>query len=431
MISNMEKSITTEYLVHNESNFTLKILFGPMFGCELHLTAEDYFLIINSKNSLFPANAEVALEHAHSAHYTYNTLYIPYDLPAPNILFRLSSLSGYEGEKAVGIDVYGLSDTYTTELCENEIFTHENICFAFKQSRDKWSDKIINYKPLNAKRNNRSESDDLLATKKTKRLTFLFLSVMLVTSLVITFFYFYNSHASQYDNRIATLNKELSGNSMSFNIVKGRDDEVIFVLVSQKHEMEWLKEALSKLNENSRVVPVWLAQQKKTVVSQLVQAGHPVLQIDDSLPLHPVIAVHRQLEKIEEESLKSDVLKKIPYALGAEVLFIPKENLLTEARNGLDSLNIQYRQVKASTGYSLIIRDALSDVILLRLSDFIENFRSKWGSEMINFSVNLDDNWLLNKSYIDSNDGYLFLNPRHWYFPLNLGDISRDQYNQK
>ncbi|WP_240987353.1 PrgH/EprH family type III secretion apparatus protein [Erwinia piriflorinigrans] len=427
----MEKPINTEYLERNGSNFTLKILFGPMFGCELHLIAEDYFLIINSKKSLFPANAEVSLEHVHSAHYTYNTLYIPYDLPAPNILFRLSSLSDYEGDKAVGIDVYGLSDSYATELYENEIFTHENICFAFKQSSDKWSDKIINYNPFKRECDNPSEACDFLTTKKNRRLIFLSFSGMLVSLLIITFIYFYSSDVSQFDNRMATLNKELTGNSMSYNIVKSRDDEIIFVLVSQKQELEWLKEALSKLNENGRVVPVWLAQQNKTVVSQLVQAGHPVLQIDYSSPVHPVIAVYRELEKNEEEILKSEVLKKIPYALDAEVLFNPKENLLTEARNGLDNLNIQYRQVKASTGYSLIIRDALSDVILLRLSDFIENFRSKWGSEMINFSVNLDDNWLLNKSYIDSNDGYLFLNSHHWYFPLNLGDMSRAQYNQK
>ncbi|EDA8457966.1 hypothetical protein A4K18_24395, partial [Salmonella enterica subsp. enterica serovar Bredeney] len=34
--------------------------------------------------------------------------------------------------------------------------------------------------------------------------------------------------------------------------------------------------------------------------------------------------------------------------------------------------------------------------------------------------INLNENWLQNKSYLENinGDGYVFLDPSHWYFPL-------------
>lgn len=430
MNKNIEKPITTDYVNKYKSNFTLKILFGPMFGCELHLTEEDYFFIINSKNSLLPVSSGSSLEHAHSTHYTHNTLFIPCDFPAPNVLFRLSSLFRNERGSAVGIEVYDSSEISITEIYENEVFIHENIRFAFKHSQEKWSDEIAGYKSSNIAINRSSQTGYTRDSRKIfRRITFS-LSIVTITLLVLILIYLYN-HTNSNQNHMTFLNQIISSTLAPVTIVKSRDKQTIFVLVSKKHEMERLRKTISINVENIKIIPLWVAQQKKIIVSQLIQLGYPVLQLDYSSPLHPVIIVHKKLDKNEEDSLKSVVLEKIPYALGTEVLFKSIEILLADARRGLDSLNIQFRQVGAGVGYSLIIRDALSDIILHRLADFIENFQLKWGNEVINFSINQDENWLINKSYVDSNDGYLFLTPRHWYFPLNLGEMSHEQYQQK
>ncbi|CCP07019.1 Protein prgH [Erwinia amylovora MR1] len=243
--------------------------------------------------------------------------------------------------------------------------------------------------------------------------------------VVISTGYFYK--VNDYENHVLTLNETLSDVSFPFDIVKDRDNRFIYILVSNLHDLEWLKEALFKLKEKTSVVPVWISQQKKIVVSQLLQVGYPVLQLVYNTPLKPVIAVSRQLTSNEEESLKIAVLKNIPYATEVGIIIKSKEQLLSDARNGLDRLNIHYRQINTNTGYSLIVRDALSDVVISTLRHFIKEFEFKWGNNIVNFSINLDENWLVNKSYIDSTNGYLFLNPQHWYFPINSGEIKSDR----
>ncbi|AUX72530.1 PrgH/EprH family type III secretion apparatus protein [Erwinia pyrifoliae] len=428
MISNVKDSNTTKSIYCNNTNFTLKILFGPMFGCELHLTSEDYFIIIDSESSIRHKNPESALASVHSAHYASNTLYIPCNLPSPNILLQLSK--SFQGDEGISVDIVINQPThsYQVVLHENEIFTDEHVRFAFKRNDEEWHENISNYSFHQAQQAGLEHNKSHHLKITNLRLISL-VSVILMVTLFITAGYFYKTN--EYENHVSTLNDSLSGISFPFDIVKDRDSKFIYILVSKLHEMEWLKEALVKLQENSSVVPVWITQQKKIVVSQLLQVGYPILQLAYSRPSQPVIAVYRQLTLDEEESLKTTVLEFIPYATDVEIIIKSKEQLLSEARNGLDSLNIQYRQIITNTGYSLIIRDALSDVIISTLRHFIQEFELKWGNKIVNFSVNLDENWLLNKSYIDSTNGYLFLNPHHWYFPLNSGEINNDRSVQR
>lgn len=424
MIRDLEQKNIAKPTSHAKINYTLKILFGPMFGCELHLTAEDYFIIINPRSSLQQMDSESTPAQAHSAHYTHNTLYIPCDFASPNILLRLSNLCHNDENLSAVIEIYRSSERYETVLHENEIFTDEHIRFSFKRSDIEWAEEIRDYNLLQVNKTTLTRNSTVTFPKKTNRHAIFFTSGLLVILLLIISVYWYKNNA--YDAHVSTLSEVLSGVSAPFDIVKSRDNKLIFVLVSRLQEMEWVKEALYKLKEDNSVIPVWITQHKKLVIAQLVYAGYPVLQLDYSLPKHPVLAVYRQLTKTEEESLKSAVLKNILYASDVEIIVKTKEELLIEARNGLDSLNIKYRQINTNKGYGFIIRDALSDTILAASRRFIKDFELKWGNNIITFSIHLDENWLLNKSYIDSTNGYLFLNPRHWYFPLKSGDKYRE-----
>jgi len=183
--------------------------------------------------------------------------------------------------------------------------------------------------------------------------------------------------------------------------------------------MEWAKEAINKMHIQENIFLVLLSKNKKDIIDELSQMGYPVLQFDYSSPEHPVLAIYRTLTHQEEIDLIKITLQKIPYALSINFIIKTKEQLVQDARQGLDKLNVHYRLISTATGYSLVIRDALSDNTLQSLYEFISIFNQQWGDIVITFSINLDENWLQNKSYLDSTKGYLFLNPRHWYFPLN------------
>ncbi|MFV8988109.1 PrgH/EprH family type III secretion apparatus protein [Serratia fonticola] len=406
-----------------QKKFTLKVLFGPMFGCELHLPADDYFLIINPGLALQDNATATISPGEHAATYTLNTLYLPCDMPSPNIVLRLSVLfRDEESDEGYRLEVQGMDRIYPALLKENEVFVHKHIRFVIKRSEDDWSEDIKNFNFPPALDAEFSEQEKLEEYNAKKNHALVIGSIILLLLVITTGVIWYKKLES--DRQVLTLNEVLAGAPMPVDIVRGRDNNLIYVLAQNFQAIEWTREALFKLQGKDSVVPVWLTQQKNEVISQLANAGYPVLQIDYSKPQYPVIALYRGLTLQEKQNFKANVFQKIPFALDIKILVKTKAQLLQEARQGLDRLHIYYRQINSTSGYALVVRDALSDSALRSLQNFIKQFYHQWGERVINFSINLDENWLQDKSYLDAPNGYLFLNPRHWYFPIKKGDLN-------
>lgn len=407
---------------NTQQNYTLKILFGPMFGSELHLPADDYFLIINAGLALQDTTATQTSSQEHAAHYMQNTLYIPCDKASPNILLRLSEYLHTEEETGVRVEVQDINGSFNTLLKENEIFKHEHVCFAFKRSEDEWSEEIKTFNYPTVAEPELTDTDKIHIFNTKKRRAIIIGTILFIMLLILAVVVWYKN--AEYDRHVLTLNEVLAGAPAPLEIVKSRDQKSIYVLAHKLPEMEWAQEALFKIKDETQVIPVWLNNQRQNVITNMSKSGYPVLQIDYTKPQHPVVAIFRQLTINEEANLKAAALKQIPFAQDIRTMVKTKEQLLKDARQGLDRLHIYYRQINTATGYALVVRDALSDTSLSALQKFIKEFHNQWGNNVISFSINLDENWLQNKSYLDSNDGYLFLNPRHWYFPIKHGDLN-------
>ena len=400
-------------------HYSLKILFGPMFGCELSLPADDYFLIINPGLALLDKNAKLESDRDHAAHYTINTLYIPCDVVSPNITLYLSQPFVDNETISFNIEIHDEKENcFKSCIRENDIFIHEHIKLSLKRSEDAWSENIKNYHLTPLVSVPDTDSVRHLITKK-NRLTVFAVALFIIICLLPVFIY----HKISADRQVTSLSEVLSGAPAQLDIVKGRDNGCIYILAPNVQGMEWAKEAINKLKNQQNLILVLLSKNKKDIINELYNTGYPVLQLDFSSAKYPVLAIYRSLLPREESSLKALVLKKIPFALDVGFIIKTKEQLKFDARQGLERLNIPFRQINMDSGYSLIVRDALSDNSLNALGNFIYKFNQQWGNTVITFSINLDENWLQNKSYVDSSSGYLFLNPRHWYFPLKNKEL--------
>lgn len=402
-----------------QPNYTLKILFGPLFGCQLHLPADDYFLIINPALTIQDKTDSSESRHQHAAHYAQNTLYIPSDLPSPNINLFLSEALDHDGVRGFRTAIDDVEGSYDSTVHLNQVFTLGPVRFALKLSEDDWSDEVRHFNRPADPILQYSDTEYVMSLRKKKMRTIFLGTPLLILLLVLASLVWFKKVDSE--QHVLTLSEILVGAPSPLDIVKARDNNNIYVLAHNLQEMEWAKEALFKLKENSNVIPVWLKEQKLTVVTRLQRSGYPVMQIDYAQPQHPLLAVYRQLTAVEAASLKASALQHIPFALDVSLRVRTKNQLLQEARQGLDRMHLTYRQIDTSTGYGLIVRDALSDTALNTLQHFINEFNQQWGNSTINFSINLDENWLQNKSYVDSSNGYLFMSPRHWYFPIQQG----------
>ncbi|WP_299999385.1 PrgH/EprH family type III secretion apparatus protein [uncultured Cedecea sp.] len=401
-------------------NYSLKILFGPMFGCELNLPENDYFLIINPASSLQNKSSEFTLDSEHATSYTANTLYIPCDLTSPNISLHLSECGQDDNGCYFDIEIHDENgNSYKSLLRENEVFIHEHIRLAIKNSDNEWSENI--------KKNHivpvieSTFHDNTINNTKKKRLIFFFAGIFI--SIIILFFSIFIFYKKPGDQQVISLNEALSGAPAPLEVVKGREDKNIYILAQKSREMTWATEAVHKMNNHDNFLVVLLSKNKIELIDELSKLGYPVLQFDYRLPQHPVLAIYRTLTPQEEIDLKEIILKRIPYALSIDFIVKTKEQLLKIAQQGLDRLNIHYKLIDTTAGYSLVVRDTLSDNMLNSLHEFINGYIQNWGETAITFSINLDEDWLRNKSYVDSAKGYLFLNPRHWYFPLNNKDF--------
>ncbi|QUG74581.1 PrgH/EprH family type III secretion apparatus protein [Erwinia sp. E602] len=415
MNSYIHKNIVENNHDNSLQNYTLKLLFGPMVGCELLLPAEDYFLLINPGSALKVEDETLTPAQQHAAHYTLNTLYIPCDTHSPNITLRLSHPSENEGKNAFQLEIQDLNGTITEVIEENAVFSYKHIHFSIKRHEQAWSDAVLNFNSLSALPQNPLQHGSASSSQKTTKLylsgLFLTLSILFAATAV----WYKNSNVEQH---VSTLSDALAGAPGPVEIVKGRDNGTIYILTQGLPEMEWATQTINKLNQTNKVLPVWLSKHRQKVIEELTLAGFPVLQINYGSPEHPGIAVYRKMSPSEVKRFRTAVLNAIPFATDFATTLKSKEQLLAEARQGLDRLNIVYRQVKTDNGYVLVIRDTLSDNVLMALRNSILNFNQKWGEKIINFSVNLDEDWLKNKSYTTSAENYIFLNPKHWYFPL-------------
>lgn len=400
------------------NNYSLKVLFGPMFGCELHLPENDYFLIINPALNLQDKTSELVSgrEHEHAAYYAKSTLYIPCELSSPNISLHLSERYQDDEGFYFNIEIHDENgNNHKLSLRENDVFIHGHIRLAVKHSDDEWSEDIKHFRslPLKADTENYNTQNTTSKKRVISILAVLFLSAIL---LFLSIFIYYKISA---DQQVISLSELLSGAPSTLEVVKGRENKNIYILAQKSRELEWAKEAINKMNNQDNLSLILLSKNKKDIIDELSQMGYPALQLDYSSPQNPVLALYRTLNHQEEIDLIKTTLQKIPFALNIEFIIKTKEQLVIDARQGLDKLNVHYRLIKTATGYSLVIRDALSDNTLNSLYEFIRIFTQQWGSNVITFPITLDENWLQNKSYLDSAKGYLFLNPRHWYFPLN------------
>jgi len=209
-------------------NYSLKILFGPMFGCELHLPANDYFIIINPAPSLQEKSSELVTgeDNEHAAYYAVSTLYIPCDLNSPNISLHLSERYQDDESYYFDIEIHDENgNNYKSSLRENDVFIHEHIRLAIKQSDDQWSDSIKNFRSLpliTATENN--------TQKKTNRNRLVTIFVVLALSAMLLFMSTFIYSKISADRQVISLSEGLSGAPAPLEVVKGRENKNIYIL---------------------------------------------------------------------------------------------------------------------------------------------------------------------------------------------------------
>ncbi|MFT8211961.1 MAG: PrgH/EprH family type III secretion apparatus protein [Symbiopectobacterium sp.] len=139
----MDEKYIDDDAVLNTEQFTLKILFSPMFGCELSLPADDYFFNIHPGINQHNVSIDTQEEVANMASFTCKTLYIPCDINSPNLLLHLTKELETDGTSGYLVDILNPEDSQSALIEENIVFQHKNIQLALKKHDTPWSEEIL------------------------------------------------------------------------------------------------------------------------------------------------------------------------------------------------------------------------------------------------------------------------------------------------
>lgn len=134
---------------------------------------------------------------------------------------------------------------------------------------------------------------------------FIVLSIFFV--LIYIAWYTYSLQSSH----VASLNTILSGSPASLKIIKS--DNKIYIFGEGYQEITWLHDVLYKLNETTKVIPIWTAKTRKEVIKNLHNKGFPILQLDLTLPEFPQLYTYSKLDDEQESSLKILAYQSLPY----------------------------------------------------------------------------------------------------------------------
>lgn len=392
----------------------VKVLFGSLHGCEFHLPPGHYFFITDSNPQNLSQNSADAIKEQSLAHFKNNTLYLPCNTPTPNFGLHVTEplQSSLDGKFSLKICIYDKNVSSEYDIYENQVFNQDNICLVIKRNDQDWDYEVPDCEVKNSTTTNESVF--------TSRSFFAIFAILLamITSTTI-FLWHHNTSAEQRSINIDTY---FANSPSAISILKGRSNSDFYVLTNDYHEIEWLHEAISQYSGHETITPIFISQISKTTIDKLRSSGLPVLQLNLDIAQHPVIAVHRSLTKNEELSLKEVVFSQLPFALDTDIKTIEPVNLIDLAKHGLDKLHIFYQVISNTNGYALVIHEQLSDTQIYSLKKFVTEFHKNWGNEIVKFNIELDEDWLSDKSYVDASYSYVFLSPTHWYFPTNSSE---------
>ena len=418
----MEEKCIDHSTISNKENFILKILFGPMFGCELCLPADDYFFSIHPGIKQHNICESLQEEIFNTASFACNTLYIPCDVDSPNVALHLAKKVEIDGSFGYQIDILNPEGSHSEFIKENVIFQHKSIRLAIKKHDNQWAEEILtcDWSRINQLSSLSERSAKKINLIRHRFFSYYSFSLVLIFIIICVAIYWYKY--PQQSNNLISLNMVLANSPAPLKIIKS-DNNKIYVFGDGYQEIAWLHEVLYKLNEIKKVTPVWTQKKQKEVIKYLHNKGFPALHLDLTFPEFPQLYTYQKLNNEQEISLKKQAHHALPYARRIDIFFKDKEILVKQAQHGLERIQVPYHRIATETGYALIVRDALSDNAINALDNFISDFYHQWGDQVVNFSINLNENILQDKSYLDTPDGYLFIAPQHWYFPPNERDI--------
>lgn len=308
----------------------------------------------------------------------------------------------------------------------NTVLLCEGVYFAIRAVTDEsWCEEVLNFSIISPKA--KVTSDTMLETQKNgisekyswNKFTFFRISIaalMIILAVNVGLYV----HQQVSERQEAKLLDVLGGNRFDYRVFWGGDDKQ-YVIARSDHAKVWAARSLIASGRNDEVTLLSEPKEVDRIASYLnvhfQNMKFHLIRFED--PSYPEIVLSKERSRINER-LKEEVNKALkknwPWIKNIKFSSVSDKIVEVSAITGLKKLGLPFEPQRSLDVLTFTFRGEVNDSELNKLKIFTREFERQWQGRFIRFNMQLQNNFLADKSYSYGSDGYIKLNTKHWFF---------------
>ena len=424
-----------------ETHFEMRILFGPMYGVDLLLPKQDAIFVcvgagdsltgdIDGGSALSKTTGYESTSHTSASQFATNTILVPHYKVGPN--FRLTFIADASGSSfrvedhtvpsaASGVSVEWISgrDITSQDVMLNTVCCFEDVAFAIRHVGTEWSESVREFVIVPIAGNDDATAKEVSAAPTQNRRRYLVALVCLITSVTALSL----AVASRFiaHRAIVTSVESTFDNASSKNqiiVAKGK----VYVIAATENWAEWDKQIALRFPAAERPIVTSIAELQTHAEHVLDQhrVDYFTIQFDRADEPELVLVSHQDEDDAAMQKRLDDATAALqvvlPFAKGLHIRKETLSDVSAIASAGLTKIPVTYSRIVSGDGVTFFITGFITDYALSSITDLVRTFSHDWGHRKIRFGLALKTTWLDGKSRQVGQDGYVLVDPSHWYF---------------
>jgi len=394
---------------NKSSGYVFKVLSGSMNGIEFSLGSHSYFMCVSD-------TADGQENLAKNLGYAERTLYLPTANPGHNFVVNLADQVTEEG---FVVTVSNPDQQETLNFTFNVICHVEGIYFALKREGEAWSQDVLKGVLPAVPRAETENVVNKTTIRSSKWKYRWILTAILAVSLggVGGAMAWLQYGAAPGPDSAAAMLRQL-GNNAGYAAKRGRDHT--YYLFAQNNQLaDWARRSMTRV-DSGESWKVLTPQEEEARLARILNRDHiaffTIRLNDRHAPTLVMSSTRNATDPVTLKRIQTVLLDEIPYAEKVNIELKSDQEVLRKAEEGLVALGFDYQMTQSASGVTLSSPMSAGDSRMAEFNRFISQFYRLWGRHYVNFSVELRDDVLKEKSFKYGQDGYVNISKSHWLF---------------
>lgn len=388
--------VAAEDNVSDFQPYVIRILNGPLMGCEYPLQAGKILFIVGKHSAVAEEDFFPVLPG--------DTIYIPLEQDGVN--FEITTDNHDPGDGQIALHELRDSGCHTRYVERNTPVRVGGLGIAVRARDEAWSTAVLSYPETGGGKQGKKRRGYLVPG-----LCLLALAVAIPGAVRL-----WNTP----QHRTAELNALLGDEQHRFKILPGRN-HLYYIFARNEQDRLWARQVAVRegYGDSAQVID---ADEENKRITMWFDSHYPTLayyRLHLDNPETPQLWVSRQRTDLNaslRKHLTESLMALLPYARAVDIVPVSDETALSQAEEGLKHRNIPFYRNSKGDDLTFMISGELNDTEIFRAREFIKQYNQKWGERYIQFGIELKNDRNKDRSFRYGKYMYVKTAPDVWNF---------------